>query len=330
MLHVDIPTLSELRALVAVRGDACVSVYVSTTPQTQHVGGSRIALGNLVKDAVSQLDAAGFDKRRRALLEEAFSALAADDDFWRLQARSLAVLATPDAIRTYRLATSVPDFAEVADRFHIKPLLRAVAFPQHAFALLLSEGAVRLVEIFPDTAPVTVRVPDLPKNASDAVGRASVNNLGQNTRLSNAEGQTVLLRQYARKVDAAIRPVLAGRDTPLILVCAEPLAPIFRAVNSYPGLLANGISVSPDRMSDHDLADASRSVLDQFYAQEVAGICGLFEARRSQQRASSGCNAGRCRHVAGRYRAPVDRYCRRRGRCGACDTAGGCGQLRCP
>lgn len=287
MLHVDIPTLPELQALVATRADACVSIYVATTPHTQHVGGSRIALANLAKEAVAQLDAAGFDKRRRALIEAEIAALHADDDFWRLQARSLAVLATPDTIRTYRLATNVQDVVEVADRFHVKPLLRAHAFPQHAFALLLSEGDVRLVEIFPDTPPVTVRVPDLPKDAGDATGRASVNNLGQNTRLSNAEGQTVLLRQYARKVDAALRPVLAGRDTPLILVATDPLAPIFRAVNSYPGLLPDGLQVSPDRMSDSVLADSSRAVLDRLYARQVADVRARYGDRSGQLRATA-------------------------------------------
>ena len=33
MLHVDIPTLPEIRALIAARADACVSIYVPTTPE---------------------------------------------------------------------------------------------------------------------------------------------------------------------------------------------------------------------------------------------------------------------------------------------------------
>jgi hypothetical protein len=162
MLYVDIPTLPEIRALIAIRADACVSIYVSTTPQTQHVKASRIAFGNLTKSALQQLDAAGFDKRRRALLQAELAALGEDDAFWRLQAHSLAVLATPDSVRTFRLATAITDTAEVSDRFHLKPLLRAIAFPQHAFVLALSENAARLVEVFADLPPSPVRVADLP------------------------------------------------------------------------------------------------------------------------------------------------------------------------
>ncbi len=291
MLYVDIPTLPEIRALIAARADACVSIYVSTTPQTQHVKESRIAFGNLTKAALAQLDTHGFDKRRRALLEAELGALGDDDAFWRLQAHSLAVLATPDNVRTFRLATAITDTVEVSDRFHLKPLLRAIAFPQHAFVLALSENTVRLVEIFADLPPSPVRVPDLPKSAADAVGRASLNNLTQNTRIANAEGQKVLLRQYARQVDARVRPVLAGRETPLILIATEPLGPIFRAVNTYPALLAEGVSASPDRMSESELAGAVRPVLDDYYASQVDAATALFHERIGQHRATTDLRA---------------------------------------
>lgn len=287
MLHVDIPTLPEIRTLHEVRADACVSIYVSTTPQTQDVKASRIAFGNLSRAALNQLEAADFDKRRRALLEAELVALGDDDSFWRLQAHSLAVLATPDSVRTFRLATAVAESAEVSDRFHLKPLLRAIAFPQNAFVLALSENAVRLVEVFADMPPVTVRVPDLPKSAADAAGRASINNLTQNTRLANAEGQTVLLRQYARQVDTALRSILSGRETPLVLAATEPLAPIFRAINNYPALADEGISTSPDRLSDGELATAARQVLDRLYAGEIDAAKALFQTRLGQRRATT-------------------------------------------
>jgi hypothetical protein len=291
VLYVDIPTHPEIRALIEARADACVSIYVPTTTQTQHVTGSRIAFGNLTRTALEQLDAIGFDKRRRALLEAELDALREDDGFWRLQAHSLAVLATPDSVRTFRLATAVTKTVEVSDRFHLKPLLRAVAFPQHAFVLALSENAVRLVEAFADLPPSPVRVPDLPKSAADAVGRASINNLTQGTRIANAQGQTVLLRQYARQVDAALRGVLSGRETPLILAATEPLGPIFRAVNSYPALLAEGVSVSPDRMSESELAGAARGVLDGYYAAEIEAAKALFHERVGQHRATTDLGA---------------------------------------
>lgn len=287
MLHVDIPTAPEIRALVEARADACVSLYVPTTPETQNTDASRIALANQGKAALAQLEANGFDKRRLAEIADALDDLRADDDFWAMQAHTLAVLVTPDRLRTFRLATAVPATVEVSDRFHLKPLLRAQAFTQHAFVLSLSENDVRLVEVFADLPPVVVNVPNMPRDAAHAVGRASVSNLTQGTRISNDEGQNKLLRTFARKVDAALRPLLAGRETPLVLAAADPLAAMFRNACSYPALLPDTVTGSPDRTSEADLAIAARPVLDAHYAAIVADVHELFGARAGDGRATT-------------------------------------------
>ncbi|MEO5619282.1 MAG: hypothetical protein ABIQ85_00060 [Cypionkella sp.] len=291
MLYVDIPSDAEIRALIEARADACVSIYLPTTPETQNVTQSRISFGNVTRTALEHLDAAGFDKRRRAALEEKLLALDEDDDFWRLQANGLAVLTTPDSLQTYRLATEVTTTVEVSDRFYLKPLLRAMAFPQHAFVLALSENDVRLVEVFADHPATAIKVPDLPDSSSDATGRASVNTLGMGTGHGNAQGQKSLLLKYLRQVNAALRPVLAGRQTPLILAATEPLGPVFRSVNSYPALLAEGIAASPDAMSESALAGAARAVLDGYYAARVKAATALFHERIGSHRATSDLRA---------------------------------------
>ena len=58
--------------------------------------------------------AAGFDKRRLDALLEQFDDLADDDEFWRLQSNSLAILATPDGMRTFRLANAVTPMVQVS------------------------------------------------------------------------------------------------------------------------------------------------------------------------------------------------------------------------
>ena len=57
------------------------------------------------------------------------------------------------------------------------------------------------------------------------------------------------MRQYARKIDAALRDVLAGRDLPLIVAGAPPLEAIFRSVCSYPHLADEGIEGNPEGMA---------------------------------------------------------------------------------
>jgi hypothetical protein len=62
------------------------------------------------------------------------------------------------------------------------------------------------------------------------------------------------MRQYARQIDQALRPVLAGPGLPLILAASELLDAIYRSVNSYPGLAADGIAGNPETATAAELA----------------------------------------------------------------------------
>ncbi len=95
---------------------------------------------------------------------------------------------------TFRLPNRLTNAVEVGDRFYVKPLLRAVTFP----------------------------------------GKASIADRSPSGRIQGSKAQKVRLRQFARKVDRALRGVLSGRELPLILAAARPIDDIFRSVNSYP------------------------------------------------------------------------------------------------
>jgi hypothetical protein len=139
MLHIDIPTLAEFKALAATKGDACVSLYLPTSPLPHQARANRVAFKDIAKAALAQLHEAGFDKRRLAALEQRFDHLAgadADnvqdqdhirklqnrkpsevDEFWSNQTKGLGVLATPETLRTFRLSFSPKPLAEVATAF---------------------------------------------------------------------------------------------------------------------------------------------------------------------------------------------------------------------
>src|SRR4051794_19033020 len=203
MLPIDLPTMEQFKQLSQARADACVSIYLETDPLTQKTDAARIELGNLLKAACQQLIEAGFDKTRLAAIQAPVEDLIDDDEFWRFQANSLAVLATPNRLLTFRLANRLRSRVEVSDRFHLKPLLRAITFPHAAFVLALSENDARLLEILPSGPPVAVKVPGMPRDAASAVGKASINDRSPSGRIHGSEGKKVRLAQHARKIDAA-------------------------------------------------------------------------------------------------------------------------------
>jgi hypothetical protein len=97
----------------------------------------------------------------------------------------------------------------------------------------------------------------------------------------------VRFRQYARQVDAALRPVLSGRDIPLILAATGRLASVFRTVNTYPHLVADTIEESPDRLTEAELSQRARPVLDAAYALELSTLKQLYETRTGQNRTTT-------------------------------------------
>ncbi|MFG1478173.1 hypothetical protein V5F53_05830 [Xanthobacter sp. V4C-4] len=287
MLHIDLPTRAQIEKLAAYRGSPAVSIYLRTTPVTQETKADRIELKNLLKTAVAELEAVDVAKRTLWPIQEGIEALVEDDDFWVNQANSLAIFATPEKIRTFRLPNKLANAVEVSDRFHLAPLIRSVTFPHEAYVLAIGVGAVRLVEVSADLPPHPVAVPGLPRDFSDALGRRSHVERESGLRSGESTSENATLTRYARVVEHALRPVLTGDERPLIVAASEPLASIYKSVSSYPHLSETVISGSADDTADHVLADAARKVLDDIYAAEIQAFGALYAAREAQGRATA-------------------------------------------
>jgi release factor family 11 len=298
MLHIDIPTLAEFKALAQVKGETCVSLYLPTSPLGENAKLNRTAFKDIAKEALSQLKEAGADKKKIAVFEGQFEHLAGpehdvqDEDkirklqrakpdpiesFWHYQGNGLAVLATARIMRMFRLPDAPKPLAEVADRFHLTPLIRTMTSPHDVFVLALAEESVRLVHVFVNFPPERLQVPDLPSNAEEATRRPSFHVRAPRRRLQNLEGEKVLLHKYVRKVEHAISSVLAGRNAPLVLAAEEPLASMFRSVNTYPRLADEMIVGNPGLRTDGELEDAAIPILDRLYSRELKAVIALYD-----------------------------------------------------
>src|SRR3979411_1553112 len=296
MLHIDIPNLEEFKALAQVKGETCVSLYLPTSPLGSSAKVNRTAFKDLAKEALSQLKEAGIGKAGIAAFEHQFDRLAGAErdvqdkvrkqrcakpdpieSFWHYQASGLAVLVTSGATRTFRLANSQKRLAEVATRFHLPPLIRAMTSPHDIFVLALAEESVRVVHAFDMFPPQRLQVPDLPANAEEATRRPSFHVRAPRRRLQNLEGEKVLLHQYVRKVEHAVQGALAGQNAPLVLAGEEPLASMFRSVNTYPKLADEMIEGNPDQITDGELEDAAIPILDRLHSRELKAVIALYD-----------------------------------------------------
>ena len=298
MVHIDIPTVEEFKALAQIKGESCVSLYLPTSPLVENIRANRIAFRDIAREALAQLREAGADKRKIAVFEERFEHLAGlehdvqDEDkirklqrakpdpfdtFWHYQANGLAVLSTPGLMRMFRLTNPPKPLAEVADRLHLTPLIRAMTSPHDIFVLALAEESVRLVHVFANFPPVRLQIPDLPRNAEEATRRPSFHVRAPRRRLQNLEGEKVLLHKYVSKVGQVVHSALAGLNVPLVLAADEPIASLFRSLNAYPKLVDEMIEGNPDQTTDAELEDAAIPILDRLYSRELKAAIALYD-----------------------------------------------------
>jgi hypothetical protein len=283
--HTDIPSQAELRTLAMLREPGVVSIYLPTTP-VSHDDRDPLTLRNLVDEAVTGLrESEVLDKAAVLEVEEELYDLVDDGLFWSYQGHGLAVFATATRRAVYRLPLQVEEQVHVSDRAFLKPLVSVLSRSTTCYVLALSENGVRLVEVSSDLPPTTTAVPGLPEDAASAVGKASIRDRSHRGRLVGSEGKRVHLRAYARQVDAALRPVLSGSDVPLVLAAVEPIRSIFASVSSYPHLADAVIETSPDRLTEQQLAEEARGVLEALFMMRKQQLAEVFDERRSQGRA---------------------------------------------
>lgn len=306
MYYLDLPSVEEVGNLNLVRSPASVSIYLATTPLSRETEQSRVTLNNLVKNAVKQLTEAGVEKAKIQSLQQQFDDLMADKEFWDFQANSLAILATPESLRTYRLANKLQSSVEVADRFHLKPLLRALTFAHSAYILALSENAVRLIQVSPDLPAKEVAVPNLPNDAADATNKLIDKDHSGTGHRPSGQAHTTYLANYVRKVNNALRPLLLHNPNPLILAATQPLDGIFRTQTRLKVLPAS-INGNPDKVSAADLAASARPILDKHYQSQIDDFKELFTERTGQNRTTTDISdAARLATFGGLERLLVD------------------------
>lgn len=284
MLYKDPLQSDEFITLARERG-VCVSLYLPTTPLTQDAQADRIVLKNLGKQALEQLEAIA-DTRAVRSMEDMLEQLQDDDAFWSRQAHGLGVLLTPDRIRTYRLAYSVEEAAEVSDRFHLKPLVPTLR-PQSAWVLAISQKSVNLYEFTPSQELVDHPVPDMPKDFSDATGRTLQRDRAPSGKLSGDEGHKVLQTQFIRAVEAAVRAVVRGSGVPLLLASTSELQAIYRSLNHYDLLATASVEGSVENLPVEDLRQSVLPLVHELRQARIDEWIGRYEQYKNDNRAIS-------------------------------------------
>lgn len=281
-----LPAQADLRELTSHRDEACVSIYLRSSPIPRESDESRIALKGAVAHAERELKEKGIDPEQLREIIGPLEDLDDDPDFWTDQTRGFAIFAAPGFLRVFRLINDLRNHLAVGDRFDIGMLLRAVSFSHEAFVLTLTEGTIELYTLSSSQAVRHLEL-QLPDDVHSVLEYTTNEDDSPMPRAQGANGEKTEQRKYCRIVQDAVLNAIGDSTIPLILAASTELEPAYRAINRYRHLAEQGIGANPESLSLVDLTERARAILDDLHSAELASWWEHFEVERSRDKATT-------------------------------------------
>ncbi|WP_173932626.1 hypothetical protein [Chelativorans sp. Marseille-P2723] len=285
--------------LLADHEPPCLSLYQPTFRSFPDRQQNKTRFRNLVKELEQSLRQKYSDRESEPLLRP-FHELTEDTEFWHHPRDGLAIFATVDIFKVYRLQRLVGEMAIAANSFHAKPLMRILQSADRYHILGLNREEVRLFEGnryaldevetgpgFPRTSDEVVKGrDDDPEQRNRAYGPA-----GQNVQHGTDSRQAFLdaqMEQFFRMVDEAVLEEYSQPSKmPLLLAALPEQQPLFRSVSNNPYLIETGLDVHPSALSIEELRERAWQLVLPIYLNRLGRLVEQFGASRSEERGSA-------------------------------------------
>lgn len=300
----DTLTKKDLKTLMVKNEGWCVSIFMPTHrtgPDTQQ---DPIRLANLLREAEEGLLARGLRTPEVKALMTPAQTLLEEALFWRDQSDGLAIFLSQETFRSFRLPLNFAELVIINTYFYLKPLLPLFSQEGMFYLLALSQNAVRLFkgtqytinEIkltgVPQSLAETLQYDQFDKQKQFHTATPSVR--GRDAAIFHGHGATANeakteIEQYFRQIDQGLHKLLRNEQAPLILAAVDSHFPIYRAVNTYPYLLDQGITGNPDRLPWEKLQQRAWDIAQPYFQQKQQEARARYE-QLVGQRASNQLN----------------------------------------
>lgn len=274
----------EIRALIDIKPDLCVSLYMPTHRTGAEVRQNAIRFKDLLRRAETGAAERGIRRNELEKMFEPARTLLEDDLFWSHQQDGLVVFLCRDSFRHYRLPLRFEESVEVGAGWHLKPLLPLLSDNVDYYLLALDQKQVRLfrcnrfhiaeIELsgFPTGVEDAVKHDDPERQAnlqfrSNRAGRERQTQFHGHGVGPDAQGKNDILR-FFQQVDRGVQRFLNGANTPMVLFGTGFLLPIYQRVNTYRQLLENGVDKDPQWMSPEELHKLSLEEVEELFGRE--------------------------------------------------------------
>jgi len=269
----------------------CLSLYQPTHRQHPDNQQDPIRFGNLVKELEESLRQKYPDRAIKPLLAP-FLKLADDRRFWNHTQDAIAVLASADTFKVYRLQRPVAELALVADSFHTKPLMRISQSADRYQILGLNRHSVCLYEGNRDMLDQIELPPAVPATLDSALGNRQAGNErsegtsydgsmpGATVRRTKDVHQEAVQRdteRFFRIVDRAILENFSRPNgVPLILAALPEHHNLFRRISQSPYLATDALAVHPEAIAISDLQERTWEIMLPRYLERLTGLVNAY------------------------------------------------------
>lgn len=287
--------------LLAKHEPPCLSLYQPTHRAFPDKQQDSIRFRNLVKELELSLARKYRDREMESLLRP-FHELAENTEFWNYSLDGIAVFASPDLFKVYRLQRPVMELAIAADSFHTKPLMRILQSADRYHVLGLNRERVVLYEGNRYALDEVKLPPGFPRTAEKVAGDEAgdperrnraygAEGPGQTAPHGTDDGEDFKHRdteRFFRAVDDAVleqysRPF----NMPLLLAALPEHHHLFRSVSANPFLMPEAIDVHPDAVTLDQLRERAWKLVLPLYLDRLKGFIDQFEASRSENRSGA-------------------------------------------
>jgi hypothetical protein len=284
--------------LLASHEPPCLSLYQPTHRAHPDKQQDPIRFRNLVKELELSLGRKHASREIASILRP-FHDLAENGDFWNRACDGIAIFATGNLFKVYRLQRTVRELAVVADSFHTKPLMRILQSTDRYHVLGLSrematlfEGSryaldqVALAPGFSPTASEVVGVkkgePERRNRVYGPAGPGRTTRHGTDVRQDAIDSDT---ERFFRAVDDAVLEQYSRPSSmPLILAALPENHHLFRAVSRNPFLMSGAIDIHPSALAIEELRDRAWQLVLPLYLKRLQGLIDQFGASRAEDR----------------------------------------------
>lgn len=293
----DTVTREDLRLLVEERAHPCIALFAPMEKAGKETRQNPIRFKNMLRDAEARLATAGMAATASQKLLAPAASLLDDGAFWQHQETTLAVFLSPNLLQTYRLPITFDELLVINDRFHIKPLLALFTGNDQFFILALSQHTIRLLRGTRFSVEELPLPEDMPKQLADVIEYGAAERRVQlRTNIARGQGSQpypgatddrVNLMRYFQEVDRGIAQLLKNETAPLVLAGVDYLLPIYRERNSYPHLIAEGVTGNPDLLKPEELHAQTWEQVEPHFKQAQQAAAEKYHTLIGTGRASS-------------------------------------------